>query len=392
MNKYLTKLHQISQKSERFIVGLMSGTSLDGLDIALCRITGEGEDTEIDVKHFWTVDYHQKLRERLASVQSKEQTPTRELTRLHTELAHLHAGEILKALESAGISSEQIDLIASHGQTIYHAPAQTEDEMNATFQAVDGDHIAQKTGIITISDFRQKHTAVGGEGAPLAGIFDEVLYRDEHVHRLLLNLGGIANFTWLPSKESGESPLTADTGPANTLINEAMQKHYSKPFDDGGAVAASGTVHSELVRYVLLEPYFMKKFPKTTGQEDFRLSYIENLMESHGIELSREDLIASLTAITSQSISRAIDTIVGAQPFECYVSGGGVHNKTILEDLRIRNSRGSFDAFEKLGMSADAKEAAMMAFFANELVAGEGFIIPGVTTEKVHLGKISLPN
>ncbi|WP_421774192.1 anhydro-N-acetylmuramic acid kinase [Gracilimonas sp.] len=391
MNNYLAKLWEISQKTERIIIGLMSGTSLDGLDICLCKVSGSGSSSKIEVIKFTTEEYSANLRNRIRAIQSKEQIPARELTVLHTELAGRYASYIQRALNDWNIAPEDVDLIASHGQTIYHAPAQNEDEEHATLQIVDGDHIAQKSGIITISDFRQKHTAVGGEGAPLAGIFDEVLFRHKEKHRLLLNLGGIANFTWLPSIKSGESILTSDTGPANTLINEAMQKYFDKPFDEEGKVAASGKIHSEFVRYVLLEPYFRKPFPKTTGQEDFRHEFIENLMEGHGIELSKEDLVASLTAITSQSISRSFDEILGDVDFECFVSGGGIHNKTLIKDLKERNPNATFKDFEKLGISADAKEAAMMAFFANELVAGEGFAIPGVTEEKIHLGKISLP-
>lgn len=391
MNKYLSKLWEISRKPERLIAGLMSGTSLDGLDIALCTVKASGNKTEIEVREFESRAYPHSLRKRLREIQSKEQTDTGELTLLNSEVGFLYGDSILKALDSWNISPADVDLVASHGQTVYHAPAQTKEEINATLQIVDGDHIAQKTGIITISDFRQKNTAVGGEGAPLAGIFDEVLFRDTSKNRILLNLGGIANFTWLPAKESGKPTLTSDTGPANTLINEAMQKYFNLTFDESGKMGGQGTGHSELVRYILLEPYFRKPFPKTTGQEDFRLQYIEELMKGHGIECTPEDLVASLTAVTSQSISRAVDEIIGDEAFECYVSGGGIHNKTLMEDLKSRVPQAEFKPFEELGLPPDAKEAAMMAFFANELVAGEGFAIPGVSEERVHLGKISLP-
>jgi len=391
MNNYLAKLWEISQKSERLILGLMSGTSLDGLDICLCKITGFEMDVSIEVLEFTTVEYSEHLRSRIRRIQSKEQINSRELTILNTELAYLYSECIKDALSGWDYKAADIDLIGSHGQTVYHAPGMDEKDLNATFQIVDGDHIAHKTGIITISDFRQKHAAVGGEGAPLAGIFDKVLFRNEHQSRMLLNLGGIANFTWLPSTQSGDQVMTGDIGPANTLMNEAMQKYFNQPYDDGGKVAASGTVHSELVRYVLLEPYFRKEFPKTTGQEDFQLDFIENLMEGHGIELSNEDLVASLTAITSQGISRAFDKVAGEQKFECFVSGGGIHNVTLMKDLEERNPQASFKNFSELGIPSDAKEAVMMAFFANELVAGEGFIISGVTEKNVHLGKISLP-
>lgn len=387
MNKYITKLSEISAKSERMIVGLMSGTSLDGLDIALCECGAH----EVKVIQFRCIPYPEEFKKRLSAIQSRESTNTLELTLLHTELANYYAEAVTRALMDWTVPLTEVDLIASHGQTVYHAPAQSKTGTHSTLQIVDGDHIAQKTGIITISDFRQKHTAAGGEGAPLAGIFDERIFRVDHRSRLLINLGGIANITWLPSKDSEMEVVTGDSGPANTLINEAMHKYFDKPFDESGATAAEGQVHSELVRYVLLEPYFRKSFPKTTGQEDFQLSYIEQLMEGHGIELKPADLVATLTAITSQSIARAVDVLVGDQRFECFVSGGGVHNKTLMGDLKTRIPHADIKPFQQLGIHPDAKEAAMMAFFANELVAGEGFSIPGVTEEKVHLGKISLP-
>lgn len=391
MNKQLTKLYHIAQKQERLILGLMSGTSLDGLDIALCTISGTGEKTAIKVKEFVTVNYSQSLQKRLEAIQSKEKTDTRELTVLHSEMGIWYSDSILGNLITWGISKEDIDIIASHGQTVFHSPAVKKNQTNSTLQIVDGDHIAQKTGIITVSDFRQKHTAVGGEGAPLAGIFDEVMFRADRKNRMLLNLGGIANLTWLPSKESDKSCLTGDTGPANTLINEAMGKYFNRTFDDGGKVAATGKVHTGLLKYALLEPYYRKPFPKTTGQEDFKLSFIEDLKEGHGIELCAEDLVATLTSITVQSITRAVDEITGEEEFECYVSGGGVHNRIIMEDLKQRLPKAEFKDFDDLGISPDAKESAMMAFFANELLAGEGFSIPGLTNEKIHLGKISLP-
>jgi anhydro-N-acetylmuramic acid kinase len=140
-----------------------------------------------------------------------------------------------------------------------------------------------------------------------------------------------------------------------------------------------------------LEPYFRRSFPKTTGQETFKLNYVEELMKGHGIECSEKDLVASLTSLTAQSISRAVDEIAQNEAFECFVSGGGVHNKTLMNELKERLTMGEFKNFDALGLPPDAKEAAMMAFFANDLVAGKGFIIPGITEQNIHFGKISLP-
>ncbi len=379
MNKQIVKLSEIAQKSSRLIVGLMSGTSLDGLDIALC----ECNQDSVKVMHFKTVEYDYKLRARIAAIQSKEMVSLKEVTVLNTELAHLYSKWVLASFIEWGVSKDEIDLIASHGQTIYHHPT---DEQTSTLQIVDGDHIAHKTGIITISDFRQKHIAAGGQGAPLAALMDERLFRHKSKHRVLLNLGGIANFTWLPSKESGAEIVTSDTGPANTLINEAMQKHFGKPFDEKGTVAASGEVHSELLKYLLLEPYFRMSFPKTTGQEDFNLALVDELMQSYQIELESNDLIATLTGVTIKSIARAFDKVIGNQNYELYTSGGGLHNPILMNGIRKNLPNAEFKSFRKLGVNPDAKEAALMAFLANSLVIGDRFTVNG---EEVGLGKVS---
>lgn len=381
MNKQLAKILEIAQKPERLIIGLMSGTSLDGLDITLCSCS----ETNLKVLEFSSVPYENKLRSGIRAIQSKETVNLEEVCRLNTGLADLYAELVLQQLQNWNVSKDTIDLIASHGQTIYHLP---EDSGTSTLQIVDGDHIAQKTGIITISDFRQKHTAVGGQGAPLAALMDVALFRHDAKNRILLNLGGIANFTWLPSKESGESVLTSDTGPANTLINEAMQKYFDTPFDEDGTVAASGSAHSELLKYLLLEPYFRKPFPKTTGQEDFNLEIVEELMKGYQIQLSPADLVATLTQLTVYSISRALDNVAGDKKYALYVSGGGVHNPVIMRGLKERLGNAELREFKELGIHPDAKESALMAFLANALVLGNSFEIEG---EKVNLGKICLP-
>lgn len=381
MNKSLVELSKIAQKPTRKIVGLMSGTSLDGLDIALC----ECSQNSVKVIHFKTVEYDSKLRARIAVIQSKETVSLKKVTVLNTELANLYAKWVLEALQEWGISSNDIDLIASHGQTIYHHPTEIQ---TSTLQIVDGDHIAQQTGIITISDFRQKHTAVGGQGAPLAALMDERLFRHQSKHRMLLNLGGIANFTWLPSIESGKEMATSDTGPANTLINEAMQKYFGKSFDEDGKIAASGNVNTKLQKYMLLEPYFRKSFPKTTGQEDFNLDLVEDLMKGYQIELEPKDFVATLSSITIKSIVRAFNEVAGKLEYELFVSGGGIHNPILMEGLMIDLPNATLKNFEELGIPSDAKEAALMAFLANALVIGENFMVNG---KLIGMGKLSLP-
>ena len=380
MNKQLNKILEIAQKKERLILGLMSGTSLDGLDIALCSCSASG----LKVLEFISVPYDERLRSRIRAIQSKETVNMEEVCRLNTELAGLYSEMVFQQLEKWKVGLNEIDLIASHGQTIYHLP---EEQQTSTLQIVDGDHIAQRTGIITISDFRQKHAAAGGQGAPLAALMDEALFRHNSKNRVLLNLGGIANFTWLPSKESGAPILTSDTGPANTLINEAMQKYFGIPFDEDGKTATSGATHSELLKYLLLEPYFRKPFPKTTGQEDFNLEIVEELMKGYQIELNPNDLVATLTQLTVYSITRALDKVAGDQEYEMYVSGGGIHNPVIMAGLKERLANATIKPFQELRIHPDAKEAALMAFLANAMILGNSFEVEG---EEVNLGKISL--
>lgn len=381
MHNQLLRLSELARKPSRIILGLMSGTSLDGLDLALCKCSGDS----LEVLQHKTVEYDDSLRSRIRAVQSRPVVDLQELCMLHTGLAHQHARMVLEALNEWETRPEDVDLIASHGQTICHLP---DLEQTSTLQIVDGDHLAYKTGIMTVSDFRQKHTAAGGQGAPLAALMDEALFRHEQKNRLLLNLGGIANFTWLPAKANKQAEiLTTDTGPANTLINEAMQKYFGKAYDKGGGVAARGKVHSKLLKYLLLEPFFRKEFPKTTGQEEFRLEVMEELMGGYEIELSPEDLVASLTQLTVYSISRACEQVLGDADFECYVSGGGVHNPVIMNGLKERLPNAEFRDFEELGMPGEAKEAALMAFLGNALVIGKTFQVNG---NEVSLGKVSL--
>jgi anhydro-N-acetylmuramic acid kinase len=373
MNKQLLRLTEIAQKPTKTILGLMSGTSLDGLDLALCSFRWK----KPQLIAFKTIEYSDELRVRIRAIQSKLEVNLQDICVLHTELAHYYAELILETLKEWDVEPEDVDLIASHGQTIFHHP---DEKMNSTFQIVDGDHIAEKTGIITISDFRQKHVAQGGEGAPLAQIMDEALFKSDTKNRLLLNLGGIANFTWLPATKHKEDILTSDIGPANTLINEAMKKYFDKPFDEDGKVASKGKVHSGLLKYLLLEPFFRKPFPKTTGQEDFNLDLVEELMKGYQIELTPEDLVTTLTHLTIQSINRTFDEIIGEQEFELFVTGGGVHNSVIMKGLKERLLNATFRDLKELGFSGDAKEAVLMAFLANECVVGGDW----------ELGKISL--
>src|ERR1700749_192108 len=250
MNTNLQKLFAITQKDEKLGIGLMSGTSLDGLDIALCRFTDHGLNTSFELLKFTTTPYHEHFKQEVHEVFSRRLVDLEKITLLNAYIGTFHGELVLKALAKWNIKPTEVDFIASHGQTIYHAPKrlhQQADYPNATLQIGDGDHWAVKTGILTISDFRQKHIAAGGEGAPLALYGDVLLGSKPGENRVLLNLGGIANLTFLPADGDTSKIICTDIGPGNTLIDAACREYFDKPFDEDSAIAKAGVVNEALV-------------------------------------------------------------------------------------------------------------------------------------------------
>lgn len=395
MNHSIQQLAEIAAKKEKLIIGLMSGTSLDGLDIALCKISGTGLETEVILQSFKTVPYPIDVVERLQSVASQEKPKLQKVTLLHSFLGDYHADLILETLLEWEIEPADIDCIASHGQTIYHTPKSRHAEHampHATLQIGDGDHIARKTGILTISDFRQKHTAAGGEGAPMVALIDKLLFRDETQSRILLNIGGIANFTYLPAESEEQGSVTTDVGPGNVLINRAMQQLYNQPFDKNGETAGEGSVQPELLKQMLDDDFFSLTTPRTTGPELFNWDWVQNHVEKVGENIANADLVATLTWLTAQSISDLIREVPGDDTPEVYLSGGGMHNTQLVKWLEQLLER-PVHSFEAIGFLPDAKEAVCFAILANELLSGDAFTInPKQNTgRRVNFGKISLP-
>lgn len=397
MNPSIKKLAEIADKSAKTIIGLMSGTSLDGLDIALCKIRGSGENTEVSLKKFETKSYNSETKERLKAITSVPRASMEEVCLLHSRLGNYHGELILEALQDWQINPSDVDCIASHGQTIYHAPRiqhGQEDMPNSTLQLGDGDHIAHKTGIITISDFRQKHTAAGGEGAPMVSFVDRVLYKDDSEERILLNIGGIANFTYLPANNGGQT-ITTDTGPGNTLIDAAAQKYLSQDFDRDGEIARQGSVNKNLLQALKADPYFRKPLPKTTGPEVFNLEWVNKRLKRADIDnLSPKDLIATLTRLTAETIAKTIqDVLTENKHTAIYVSGGGMHNSFLMEWIQELLPQSEIKSFDTIGFNPDAKEAVLFAVLANEMLSGEGFPMNENMSNKkrVNFGKISFP-
>ena len=396
MNPNIASLYAIANKPVRKIIGLMSGTSFDGLDIALCEFSGSGLETKVKLINFVSKGYLPAFKEDLKSVFAKRTVDLEKVTLLNAFIGDYYAGLLLESLNDWGVSAADIDLIASHGQTIYHAPKRQRDAdaySNATLQIGDGDHLAMKSGIITISDFRQKHVAAGCEGAPLSVYGDYLLFSNPDENRVMLNIGGISNFTFLPSAGSTDF-FSSDVGPGNTLMDQYVQLNYpGKYFDQDGAIASSGKVNQKLVESLFDHDFFRSGYLKTTGPELFSLAYLNNAIQNSGLhDLSNEDIMATLAAFTSNAIVKAITFCVeGKGAYEIYISGGGMHNPVLagmIEEQLGKKLKFTSD----LGIAPDAKEAVLFALLGNEAIAGGKTDFgkhPGVPS--ISMGKISFP-
>nr|WP_299468799.1 anhydro-N-acetylmuramic acid kinase [Mucilaginibacter sp.] len=393
MNQNLQKLFTIAQKEEKLGIGLMSGTSLDGLDIALCKFSGSGTKIEFKLLQFITIPYEESFKKEVQEVFAKKQVSLEKVTLLNAYIGSFHGGLVLQALKQWGINPADVDFVASHGQTIYHAPKHQHKQAgygNATLQIGDADHLAVKTGILTISDFRQKHIAAGGEGAPLALYGDVLLGSKAGENRILLNIGGIANLTYLPADSDNTEVLCTDIGPGNTLIDAVCRKYFDKPFDEDSEIANSGTVDETLLEDMLHHPFFNEILPKTTGPELFNLEFVADAQQtSRTFNINKADLVATLSAFTGRTISNFILTHFNMPDLKIFVSGGGARNSYVINYLKKALPNTTIANTNELGIDPDAKEAILFALLGNEALCGEPIKIGN--NPAVLMGKFSFP-
>lgn len=406
MKKHVFQLNEISRKRTRYIIGLMSGTSLDGLDVALCAFTGSGQQTRVKVLQFETMPYEEEFKEEIRRIFAQKQIDFQHLVLLNALVAERHAALVIQCLKKWKVKPEEVDLLASHGQTVFHAPRVFHglpNYPNATLQIGDGDHLAVRTGIITMSDFRQKHIAAGGEGAPLALYGDYFLFSKKGEHRYLLNIGGIANFTSLPANQDPTQAFATDTGPGNTLLDAFARELFGVPYDENARLASNGRVDERLLEILKSEPFFAKPLPKTIGPELFSLEWVKTaIAQLPKGNPNPYDVMATLTKLTADTIAEAIiqsqspihQSPITNKPINqsLYLSGGGGHNPLILKYLKERLPGLEIKPMQKLGIDGDAKEAVLFAVLANETVAGrvgEGAVLGGIPL--VGMGKVSFP-
>jgi anhydro-N-acetylmuramic acid kinase len=271
-----------------------------------------------------------------------------------------------------------------------------EDEYpNATLQIGDGDHIAVHTGIITVSDFRQKHVATGGEGAPLAVYGDHLMFSHKTENRVMLNIGGISNFTFLPANAGVAQVFSTDVGPGNTMMDAYIQKNFEgKYYDKDAMIAKEGKVIPSFLAQMLKHSFFSQPMPKTTGPETFNLEFLQDsLLKAGKNDASHADVMATLAALTGKTIANAIRSSVAQKKFVIYASGGGMHNPLVMEHIKNELPDAEIRHTSDLGIDPDAKEAVLFAVLANELVSGMNKKTGDPKgMPAISMGKISLPD
>jgi anhydro-N-acetylmuramic acid kinase len=348
------------------VAGIMSGTSLDGIDVAVVELPA------IRTLQFYSIPYPAAIRKRLLAV-SDAVCHTAEISRLSFELGELYA----KAMRRAG----KLDLIGCHGQTIYHEGGRN------TLQIGEAAVIAERTGVPVVSNFRARDIAAGGQGAPLVPYVDYLLFRHPRRARVALNIGGIANITVIPPRAKPEDVIAFDTGPGNMAI-DALAKEATGGrwnYDRGGRIAARGNVDRKLLADLLRDPYYRRRAPKSAGREQYGSAFIERLKDSRN---SLEDLIATATVLTAATIARAVAPY---RPADLIVSGGGVHNPQILAHLSALLPEVALATSTDVGVDADAKEAIAFAVLAYATWRGRPSNLPSATGARrsVVLGNLT---
>lgn len=363
------RISKTTKKDERVVLGLMSGTSADGLDIALIKVSGKAQDLKFSLEFFKSIPYPKELREKIIRAYNPNISTVKHITELNFVLAREHA-KMIKDLEL------KFELIGYHGQTVYHMP-----EAGATLQLGEADILAAKLGVPVVHSFRTKDMALGGQGAPIVSYFDWAVFGKKS-GTATLNIGGIANLTYLSEKR--ENVIAFDTGPGNCLIDVVVNKYYSQPFDVDGKIARKGKIRNDVIELLVNKDteYIERRPPKTTGRERYNERFLND------IKCAPDDLVRTLTRFTALSIHLNIKKHV-PKTKRLIITGGGALNPVLIEDIR------SFGYEVEIPDKTfvEAKEAIAIAVLANEFLNGVTTNIPNVTgaERETTLGKLSLP-
>lgn len=387
------------------VAGVMSGTSVDGVDVAVCRIAPARSDNGtpgIKLLGHLGVAYPKAVRAALLRVMEGEPIPAAELSRLNWRLGAVYADAVERAVAQVGV---KLGLVACHGQTVYHQAAAAPylgARVRATWQIGEASVIAERLHVPVASDFRPADLAAGGQGAPLVPMLDYVMFRSAKINRVLQNLGGIANLTAIPAGASVDDLLAFDTGPANMVVDYCMEELYGKKFDRGGKVARSGRVLGDAIVQALREPFFAMLPPKSCGREEFGEVFGERFIAMCRKAGAKDaDVVATATALTAQSVIEAYSRFVWphlgqAAPLartEFIVAGGGAQNETLMRMLHdgLEPLGVKVKLMDELGIPAQAKEAVAFALLGWLSWHGRPGNVPSATgaARGVVLGKIT---
>jgi anhydro-N-acetylmuramic acid kinase len=379
-------IQELSLKKRLRVAGLMSGTSADGIDVAIVDIDG----TSTKLAAFAMYPYPSSVRKAIFSLFDPATSTVDKICHFNFVLGNLFADAVIQLCKSNKIALKTIDLIGSHGQTIYHDP---KHPIGSTLQIGEPSVIAQRTGIPTVADFRPADMAAGGQGAPLVPFTDYILFADKRITRAVQNIGGIANVTYLPASCGPDKIIAFDTGPGNMIIDGLMNliTHGRKTYDRHGALAAKGIVNPTLLDKMLKHPYLKRHLPKTTGREEFGLQYSRMIYkEAVARRISNEDMIATATAFTAATIAVAYRVFLPKMPQEIILCGGGAQNKTLVKMLGRQMPESKIITTGDLGIDPDAKEAVSFAILAWATMKGIPGNVPAVTGagKPAILGKI----
>ncbi|TDT84272.1 anhydro-N-acetylmuramic acid kinase [Bacillus sp. AG1163] len=380
-----------------YVAGVMSGTSLDGIDVALVHIEGSGVGSKVELLHFTTVPFRNDIKNEIQQVLSIKNSNVQLICSLNFKLGLCFAKAVKEVCKEANFSLEQLDLIGSHGQTIYHQPNPEGNMIASTLQIGEPAVIAYDTNTTVISNFRTMDMAAGGQGAPLVPYSEVILYRDPSKNRLLQNIGGIGNVTVIPSQKSDQNVIAFDTGPGNMIIDEVCQRLFQLPYDQNGEIAEQGEVVDEILTYCMNHPFLKMNPPKSTGREQFGEEFVSQLLKRYE-KYSKENILTTVTMFTASSIVHHYKEFI--LPYyeidEVILGGGGSYNDTLVEMIRygLKDEKCTIFIQEDIGYSSEAKEAIAFAILANETYHRNPSNVPSATGAKksVVLGNVTYPS
>ncbi|MHC4843957.1 MAG: anhydro-N-acetylmuramic acid kinase [Planctomycetota bacterium] len=387
-------IERLAKKKKLRVAGLMSGTSADGVDVAIVDIKDNGH--AVNLIAFNTFPYPASIRKAIFELFDPSTARLDDICHFNFVLGEVFANSISQLCKKAKIALNSIDLAGSHGQTIYHNPKGRrygKNQVRSTLQIGEPSVIAQRTGITTVADFRPRDMAAQGQGAPLVPFADHFLFSDKRICRAIQNIGGIANVTYLPANCKPKDIIAFDTGPGNMIIDGLISliSRGKHKYDSRGKIASQGFVDKNLLEEMMRHPFFKRRPPKSTGREEFGLKYCEAFYKNAlRKKMTLKDIVTTATALTAESIAHAYGQFLPKIPDEVILCGGGGHNVTLVKMLQQKLSETKIRLADVFDISCDAKEAVSFAVLAYTTIKGIANNVPSATgaSQPLILGKI----